>query len=217
MLYWMQKETQQQRVRKRLRFLMSSFPQPLTVRPIVLRVPTPLSWRLGQGTEWRPRVQRNSDLLYHSDSPKSMGLDGIHPWWLRELAAEIIIYQQSWKTGRSQLTGSQQMWHTPTNRAGRRIWGITGLSICPPWWARLWRRSSFKPSHRVQRTTRGSGPANMGLWQAGSAWLTWSPPMTRWHSTWGKSCGCFLPGPQKSLWNSFSQHPPEETGCPWLG
>lgn len=30
------------------------------------------------------------DMLCHSDSPKSMGLDGIHPQGLRELAAVII-------------------------------------------------------------------------------------------------------------------------------
>ena len=30
------------------------------------------------------------------------------------------------------------------------------------------------------RTTRWSGPASMGLWKAGPAWLTWSPSMTRW-------------------------------------
>ncbi|GAB0181668.1 hypothetical protein GRJ2_000632100 [Grus japonensis] len=45
-----------------------------------------------------------SDLLYHLDTHKSMGPDGIHPKVLRELAevlAELlsIIYQQAWLTG----------------------------------------------------------------------------------------------------------------------
>ncbi|GAB0203778.1 hypothetical protein GRJ2_002843400 [Grus japonensis] len=45
-----------------------------------------------------------SDLLHHLDTHKSMGLDGIHPRVLRELAEVLpkplsIIYQQSWLTG----------------------------------------------------------------------------------------------------------------------
>ncbi|PKU44320.1 rna-directed dna polymerase from mobile element jockey-like [Limosa lapponica baueri] len=45
-----------------------------------------------------------NDLLMHLDTHKSMGLDGIHPRVLRELAGELtkpfsIIYQQSWSTG----------------------------------------------------------------------------------------------------------------------
>ncbi|KAF1451556.1 putative RNA-directed DNA polymerase from transposon X-element, partial [Spheniscus demersus] len=44
------------------------------------------------------------ELLCHLDAHKSMGLDGIHPRVLRELAEELakplsIIYQQSWLTG----------------------------------------------------------------------------------------------------------------------
>ncbi|GAB0184114.1 mitochondrial enolase superfamily member 1 [Grus japonensis] len=44
-----------------------------------------------------------SDLLYHLDTHKSMGLDGIHPRVLRELVEVLtkpfsIIYQQSWLT-----------------------------------------------------------------------------------------------------------------------
>ncbi|KAK4824253.1 LOW QUALITY PROTEIN: hypothetical protein QYF61_012519 [Mycteria americana] len=45
-----------------------------------------------------------SDLLHHLDTHKSMGLDGIHPRVLRELAEVLtkplsILYQQSWLTG----------------------------------------------------------------------------------------------------------------------
>ncbi|KAK4827657.1 hypothetical protein QYF61_020429 [Mycteria americana] len=45
-----------------------------------------------------------SDLLHHLDTHKSMGLDGIHPRLLRELAEVLtkplsILYQQSWLTG----------------------------------------------------------------------------------------------------------------------
>ncbi|GAB0203024.1 mitochondrial enolase superfamily member 1 [Grus japonensis] len=53
-----------------------------------------------------PMVQEEAvnDLLHHLDTHKSMGLDGIHPRVLRELAEELaktlcIIYQQSWLTG----------------------------------------------------------------------------------------------------------------------
>ncbi|GAB0209582.1 mitochondrial enolase superfamily member 1 [Grus japonensis] len=45
-----------------------------------------------------------SHLLHHLDTHQSMGLDGIHPRVLRELAEALtkplsIIYQQSWLTG----------------------------------------------------------------------------------------------------------------------
>jgi len=45
-----------------------------------------------------------NNLLYHLDTHKSMGSDGIHPGVLRELAEVLtkplsIIYQQSWLTG----------------------------------------------------------------------------------------------------------------------
>ncbi|KAK4826708.1 hypothetical protein QYF61_010923 [Mycteria americana] len=47
--------------------------------------------------------QMVSDLLHHLDTHKSMGLDGIHPRVLRELAEVLtkplsILYQQSWLT-----------------------------------------------------------------------------------------------------------------------
>ncbi|KFQ86188.1 hypothetical protein N337_01360, partial [Phoenicopterus ruber ruber] len=49
------------------------------------------------------RSEMVSDLLHHLDTPKSMGLGGIHPRVLRELAAVLtkplsVIYQQSWLT-----------------------------------------------------------------------------------------------------------------------
>jgi len=45
-----------------------------------------------------------SDLSHHLDTQKSMGLGGIHPRVLRELADVLtkllsVIYQQSWITG----------------------------------------------------------------------------------------------------------------------
>jgi len=53
-----------------------------------------------------PIIQEEAvnDLLCHLDIHKSMGLDGIHPRVLRELAEELakplsVIYQQSWLTG----------------------------------------------------------------------------------------------------------------------
>jgi len=53
-----------------------------------------------------PIIQEKAvnNLLCHLDTYKSMGLDGIHPRVLRELAEELaktlsIIYQQSWLTG----------------------------------------------------------------------------------------------------------------------
>jgi len=53
-----------------------------------------------------PIIQEEAvnDLLCHLDAYKSMGLDGIHPRVLRELAEELakplsIIYQQFWLTG----------------------------------------------------------------------------------------------------------------------
>ena len=53
-----------------------------------------------------PIIQEEAviDLLYHLDTYKSMGPDGIHPRVLRELVEELakppsVIYQQSWLTG----------------------------------------------------------------------------------------------------------------------
>lgn len=53
----MQGETEWQRMRKRLKYLMPSLPQPLTVRPAVLghTASTFLSWRTGTGTERIPQ------------------------------------------------------------------------------------------------------------------------------------------------------------------
>ncbi|KFW67128.1 hypothetical protein AS28_05713, partial [Pygoscelis adeliae] len=53
-----------------------------------------------------PIIQEEAvnDLLRHLDAHKSMGLDGIHPRVLRELAEELakllsVIYKHSWLTG----------------------------------------------------------------------------------------------------------------------
>ncbi|KAK4810854.1 hypothetical protein QYF61_008826 [Mycteria americana] len=65
-----------------------------------------------------------SDLLYHLDTRKSMGPDGIHPRVLRELAEVLtkplsILYQQSWLTGEVPVD-----WRvanvTPIYRKGRK-------------------------------------------------------------------------------------------------
>ncbi|KAF4804284.1 hypothetical protein TURU_008912 [Turdus rufiventris] len=63
-----------------------------------------------------PVVQEEAvrELLSCLDVHKSMGPDGIHPRVMRELADEFvkplsIIYQQSWLTGRFQMTGSWPM------------------------------------------------------------------------------------------------------------
>lgn len=104
----MQKETVA-KGEERLKYLMLSFPQPLTVRPDDPRAPSPLSWKTGTRSRMEPHTpEKVSALLCHSDTPKPMGLDGIHPQGGRELAAVIIIYQQPWQTGRSQLSGSHQ-------------------------------------------------------------------------------------------------------------
>lgn len=91
-----------QRVRKRLRYLMLSFPQPLIVRPADLRVPSPLSWKTGTRSRMNLTLQRNSECpAVPPRHPQAHGARWI-PW---EMAAVGIIYQQPWETGRSQLTG----------------------------------------------------------------------------------------------------------------
>ncbi|KAK4810005.1 LOW QUALITY PROTEIN: hypothetical protein QYF61_004912 [Mycteria americana] len=72
----------------------------LIVRPVVLGVPSPLSWKtagvfqLGEQNE-APMIQGEmvTNLLLHLDTHKSMGPDGIHPRVPRELV------EQSWLTG----------------------------------------------------------------------------------------------------------------------
>jgi len=73
---------------------MPSLPQPLIVRPIVLRVLRPLN-RAEEKNE-APIIQGEmvSDLLHLLDTHRSMGLDGIHPRVLRELAE--VLTKPSW-------------------------------------------------------------------------------------------------------------------------
>lgn len=92
---------------------------------------------------------------------------------LRELAKPLSTISQQ-----SQLTEEVTVdWKlasmTPTRRM-RRNRGTTGLSVWPQCWKRSWIRSSWVPSHGMCRTARELDSANMGLWKASPAWLTWS-------------------------------------------
>ena len=81
-LYWIQRGTLPPEMRKRLRYLMPSLPQSLIVRPVILRVLSPLSWKTGTESRiYPPIIQEEilNDLLCHLDTHKSMGPDGIHP------------------------------------------------------------------------------------------------------------------------------------------
>jgi len=53
-LYWMWGETQQQRLRRRLMYSVLSLSHSLTVRLVVLRVPSTLSWKTGKGRRMKP-------------------------------------------------------------------------------------------------------------------------------------------------------------------
>ncbi|KAK4815666.1 LOW QUALITY PROTEIN: hypothetical protein QYF61_005412 [Mycteria americana] len=97
-------------MRKRLRYLMPSLPQCLTVRPVVLWVPGPLSWKTRDREQSEaPIIQGEmvSDLLHHLDTHRSMGLGGIHPrsWITGEvpvdwrLANVMPIYKKGRKEG----------------------------------------------------------------------------------------------------------------------
>ena len=85
---------------------MLPLPESLMTRLVVLRESSLLSQKTGTGRTTPPTFQEEtvSDLLHHIDTHKSMGLDGIHPRALKELAGVLtkplsIIYQQSWFTG----------------------------------------------------------------------------------------------------------------------
>ena len=52
-LYWMQGVTQRQRMRKKLRYLMT-LSQSLTARTVVLHVPSLLSWKTGMRSRMKP-------------------------------------------------------------------------------------------------------------------------------------------------------------------
>ncbi|XP_019330511.1 PREDICTED: RNA-directed DNA polymerase from mobile element jockey-like [Aptenodytes forsteri] len=81
----------------------------------------------GDGEQDEPPVIQEeavNDLLRHLDAHKSMGLDGIHPRVLRELAEVLakplsIIYQQSWLTG--EVPGDWRLANvTPIYKKGRK-------------------------------------------------------------------------------------------------
>ena len=95
---------------------MPSLPQSLITRLVVLRESSLLSQKTETGRMTPPTFQEEivSDLLHHRDIHKSMGLDGIDPRVLKELAGVLakplsIIYQQSWLTGRSRQIGNWPM------------------------------------------------------------------------------------------------------------
>jgi len=70
---------------------MSALPQSSAVRPVTPRVFSPLSWKTGVESRIKPIIKEEAvnNLLRHLDTHKSMGLDGIHPRVLRELAEEL--------------------------------------------------------------------------------------------------------------------------------
>lgn len=76
-----------------------------------LRVSMPLRWRTDRDQNETPIIQGEmvSDLLYHLDTHRCVGLGGIHPevlWEMTEVLTEplSINYQQSWLMRQSQLT-----------------------------------------------------------------------------------------------------------------
>ncbi|RMB92874.1 hypothetical protein DUI87_30768 [Hirundo rustica rustica] len=86
-LYWLQRQTLEPRMKKRLRYLLPSLPLSST-RLVILREP-PLRWQTGTESRTDPVQERGSDLLSHLDTQKSMRLGGIHPSLLMELAKEF--------------------------------------------------------------------------------------------------------------------------------
>lgn len=111
-------------MKKRLRFSLLTLVLSLLVKPFILRVRSPLSWKTGMGKRIKPpqvmgrmevsKEETFSNLLLHLDSHKSMGPDGIHSRDLGELMEVIakllsIIYQQSWST--SEVPNDRRLAH----------------------------------------------------------------------------------------------------------
>lgn len=135
-LYWMHRETQWARMRKRLYYLMPSVPQSSTVRPVVLQVPSPPSWKTASGSRMKPpwslQGEMVNDLLHHLDTPESRSRGGIHPRVLREQAkvfTQVLgtSYQQSWLQGRSQSTEGWQRRQPATSLV---LMGSYGAIFC---------------------------------------------------------------------------------------
>lgn len=120
---------------KRLKYLIPSLLQSLIIKPFVW-IPSPLNCKTGRRAEWSPQnpmenCQKPAAPLRHTSpwgwtgstqecwgslwkcSPRHIPLFTSSPGWL----------------GRSQLTEGWPVWHSSTREAGRRIQGITGLSV----------------------------------------------------------------------------------------
>ncbi|RMB99565.1 hypothetical protein DUI87_23818 [Hirundo rustica rustica] len=122
-----------------------------------------------------------SDLLSHSDAHNSVGLDGIHPRVVRELAEELaIVYYQSWLTGEV-----PEEWKlanvTPIHKSGWKgdlgSYRSVTLTSVPSKVMEQIILSAIK--QQTYSMAKGSGPASMDLGGVGTAWPTWSPFMTR--------------------------------------
>ena len=101
-----------------------------------------------------------SDLLHHLDTHKSVGLDGIHPRVLRELAEVLtkqlsIICQQSWLNGEVAVHWRLANVMLIYKRSQKEDMGdYRPVSLTSVLGKRSWSRSSRVPLCGTYRTTR---------------------------------------------------------------